>query len=135
MKSKVLVAMRERTTLIRKSMDEAKKASDAAMTRLKDIETRLSRLDGEVAELKSQAEKDFKAEEQRIHAAATEDARRVVEFAETEISAAAKAARRDLKAFAAELAVNLAEKKIQIDPQTDQRLVGKFVNDLGKDGK
>lgn len=134
-KSKLLVSMRERTALIRKSMDEAKKASDAAMSRLKDIESRLSRLDGEVAELKAQAEKDFKIEEQRIQAAAAEDARRVVDFAETEIAAAAKSARRELKAFAAELAVNLAEKKIQIDPQTDQRLVSTFVNDLGKDGK
>lgn len=134
-KSKLVSSMRERTALIRKSMDEAKKASDAAMSRLRDIEVRLSRLDGEVSELKAQAEKDFKVEEQRIQAAAAEDARRVVEFAETEITAAAKSARRELKAFAAELAVNLAEKKIQIDPQTDQRLVSTFVNDLGKDGK
>jgi F-type H+-transporting ATPase subunit b len=134
-KSKLVGSLRERTSLIRKSMDEAKKASDTAMSRLKDIENRLARLDGEVAELKGHAEKDFKAEEQRIQAAAADDARRVVEFAETEISAAAKAARRELKSFAAELAVNLAEKKIQVDPQTDQRLVSTFVNDLGKDGK
>lgn len=134
-KSKLLASMRERTVLIRKSMDEAKKASDTAMARLKEIESRLSRLDGEVAELKSQAEKDFMSEEARIQQAASDDAKRVVEFAETEISAAAKAARRELKAFAAELAVTLAEKKIQVDPQTDQQLVSTFVNDLGKDGK
>lgn len=134
-KAKILSSLRERTLLIRKSMDEAKKASDAAMSRLKDIEVRLSRLDTEVADLKTQAEKDFKIEEQRIQQAAAEDAKRVVEFAETEISAAAKTARRELKAFAAELAVNLAEKKIQIDAQTDQQLVSTFVNDLGKDGK
>ncbi len=134
-KSKVLVSMRERTVLIRKSMDEAKKASEAAMARLSDIEGRLSKLDGEVAVLKAQAEKDFSTEEARIRQAAEDDAKRVVEFAETEISAAAKAARRDLKAFAAELAVELAEKKIQIDPQTDRQLVSTFVNDLGKDGK
>ena len=134
-KSKLLASMRERTVLIRKSMDEARKASDAAMSRLKDIEARLARLDGEVADLRGQAEKDFKVEEQRIQQAAAEDAKRVIEFAETEIAVAAKTARRELKAFAAELAVNLAEKKIQIDTQTDQRLVSTFVNDLGKDGK
>jgi F-type H+-transporting ATPase subunit b len=134
-KAKLLGALRERTVLIRKSMDEAKKTSEAAMARLRDIETRLSKLDGEVEELKSQAEKDFQVEEARIQQAATDDAKRVVEFAETEISAAAKAARRELKAFAAELAVSLAEKKIQIDAKTDQQLVGTFVNDLGKDGR
>jgi F-type H+-transporting ATPase subunit b len=134
-KSKLLGAMRERTLFIRKSMDEAKKTSEAAMARLAEIETRLSKLDGEVAELKSQAEKDFQVEEARIQQSAADDAKRVVEFAETEITAAAKAARRELKAFAAELAVSLAEKKIQIDPKTDQQLVSTFVNDLGKDGK
>lgn len=134
-KSKLVVAFRERTVLIRKSMDEASKASEAAMERLKAIETRLSRLDNEVAQLRSQAEAEFAGEEARIRQAANDDAKRVVEFAETEIAAAAKTARRDLKAFAAELAVALAEKNIKIDPQTDQHLVSTFVNDLGKDGK
>ncbi len=135
MKSKLVVAFRERTVLIRKSMDEARKASDAAMERLKSIEARLARLDNEVAQLKSQAEAEFAGEDARIKQAATDDAKRVVEFAETEIAAAAKTARRELKAFAAELAVTLAEKKIKIDPQTDQHIVSTFVNDLGKDGK
>lgn len=134
-KSKMLGAFRDRTVTIRKSMDEARKASEAAMERLKSIESRLARLDSEVAQLKSQAEADFAGEETRIKQAADEDAKRVVEFAETEIATAAKTARRELKAFAAELAVNLAEKKINIDPQTDQRLVSTFVSDLGKDGK
>lgn len=134
-KSKVLVALRERTLLIRKSMDEARKASDAAMAKLKEIESRLARLDVEIGHLKDQADKEFTIEEERVKLAAMEEAKRVVEFAEIEIATAAKAARRDLKAFAAELAVNLAEKKIQIDPQTDQKLVSTFVNDLGKDGK
>ena len=85
--------------------------------------------------MRNQADQEFTIEEQRIKQAAAEDAKRVVELAELEIASAAKAARRDLKAFAAELAVSLAEKKIQIDPQTDQRLVSTFVSDLGKDGK
>ena len=135
LKSKVLASLRERTVLIRKSMDEAKKTSEAAMARLKEIESRLARLDVEIGQLKNQADQEFTIEEQRIKQAAAEDAKRVVELAELEIASAAKAARRDLKAFAAELAVSLAEKKIQIDPQTDQRLVSTFVSDLGKDGK
>lgn len=134
-KSKVLVSLRERTVLIRKSMDEAKKTSEAAMGRLKEIENRLARLDVEIGQLKNQADQEFTIEEQRVKQAAAEDAKRVIEVGQLEIASAAKAARRDLKAFAAELAVSLAEKKIQIDPQTDQRLVSTFVSDLGKDGK
>jgi len=135
LKSKVLASLRERTVLIRKSMDEAKKTSEAAMAKLKEIENRLARLDVEIGQLKNQADQEFTIEEQRIKQAAAEDAKRVVEVAEQEIASAAKAARRDLKAFAAELAVSLAEKNIQIDQQTDQRLVSTFVSDLGKDGK
>jgi F-type H+-transporting ATPase subunit b len=134
-KSKVLVSLRERTALIRRSMDEAKKTSEAAMGRLKEIENRLARIDVEIGKLKNQADQEFTIEEQRIKQAAEEDAKRVVEVAELEIASAAKTARRDLKAFAAELAVSLAEKDIQIDSQTDQRLVSTFVSDLGKDGK
>ena len=43
-------------------------------------------------------------------------------------------ARRELKAYAATLAVNLAEKKIHVDPQTDEALVNSFVRELGGNG-
>ncbi len=135
MKSKLVGALRERTVAIRKSMEEARKASQEANAKLSDIQGRLARLDSEVAALKAQAEADFKTEENRIRKSAEEDARRVVEAAEQEIEAAAKSARRDLKAFAAELAVGIAEKKISVDSPTDERLVRTFVDQLGKDGK
>ena len=47
---------------------------------------------------------------------------------------AANSARRDLKAYAAELAVDLAEKKIKVAKDTDQSLVREFTANLGKDG-
>lgn len=135
LKSKILVAMRDRTQSIRSAMDAAQKASEEANSRLAEIEHRLSKLDSEVAKLTAQAEADFSAEEQRIKQAAAEDAQRVVQSAEQEIAMAAKSARRELKVFAAELAVNLAEKKISVDSDADERLVRTFVEELGKDGK
>jgi F-type H+-transporting ATPase subunit b len=88
-----------------------------------------------VAEIRAAAEADFSAEEQRIKKAAEEDARRVIETAESEIAAAAKNARRELRTYAAELAVELAKKNIKVDAQTDAALVRDFVSQLGKDGK
>ena len=126
---------RTRTESIRKGMDEAKKASEEANRRLGDIEGRLSRLDSEIAEMKKKSEADAAAEEQRIRASAEEDGRKIIESAEQEIEAAAKAARRDLKIYAAELAVSLAEKKIRVDERTDEALVGSFVRQLGKAGQ
>jgi F-type H+-transporting ATPase subunit b len=128
-------AFRARTVAIQKGIEEARRASAEANARLEQIQGRLSKLDSEVAEIRAAAEADFSAEEQRIKKAAEEDARRVVETAESEIAAAAKNARRELRTYAAELAVELAKKNIKVDAQTDAALVRDFVSQLGKDGK
>ena len=86
---------RNRTASIQKAMQEARQASEDANRRLAEIETRLSRLDSEIAGMRAAAEKEAVAEEARIKAAAEEDARKIVESAEQEIAAAAKLARRE----------------------------------------
>jgi F-type H+-transporting ATPase subunit b len=124
-----------RTAEIRKALDEARRVSAEANTRLSEIEGRLARLDSEISSIRAAAEADFSVEEQRIKADAERDGRHVVAMAEQEISAAARSAQRDLKAFAASLAVDLAEKKIRVDETTDQALVRRFASQLGKDGQ
>ena len=121
---------RNRTASIQKAMQEAQKASEDANRRLGEIETRLSRLDAEIAGMRATAEKEAVAEEARIKAAAEEDGRKIVESAEQEIAAAAKLARRDLTNFAANLAVSLAAKQIKVDSATDQALVHGFAREL-----
>ena len=134
-KSSVPAMFRNRTASIQKGIEEARKASEDANRRLRDVESRLAKLDAEVAQIRSGAETDFAAEEQRIREQAVVDGRRVVESAEQEIAAAAKNARRELTVFAADLAVDLARKKIQVSDSADQALVRRFVSQLGKDGK
>jgi len=125
---------RNRTALIQKAMEEARQASADANRRLSDVEARLSRLGAEIAAMSAAGEKEAAAEEQRIKAAAEEDARRIVEGAGHEIDAAAKAARRDLTAFAADLAVSLAGKQIRVDEASDRALVGSFAQQLSLNG-
>ncbi|MGA8152787.1 MAG: ATP synthase F0 subunit B [Terriglobales bacterium] len=125
---------RHRTASIQNAMAEARKASEEANRRLAGIESRLSRLDSEIAEMRAAAEQEAAAEEQRIKAAAEDDARRIVTAAEQEITAVARAARRELKAYAADLAVSLARKQIQIDTSTDQRLIHNFAQQLQTNG-
>ena len=98
------------------------------------------KLDGEIGMMRDAAEKEGAAEEARIKAAAEEDARKIVASAEQEIAAAAKAARRQLTAYAADLAVGLARKQIHVDAATDQawcaispRQLGASSDDPGKD--
>ena len=133
-KSKLPGMFRARSESIRKTMEEAQRASADAGRRLSEIEGRLSKLDSAIAAMRSQAETEAASEEQRIKAAAEEEARKIVESAGQEVEAAARLAQRDLKAFAAELAVSLAEKRIQVDAATDGALVDSFVGQLGQNG-
>lgn len=122
---------RSRTESIQSAMKQARKATDDANRRLADIESRLAKLDSEIASMQGTAEKEAAAEEARIRAAADEDGRRIVRAAQQEIAAAAKAARRELKGYAADLAVALAQRQIRVDHPTDQALVRSFAERLG----
>jgi F-type H+-transporting ATPase subunit b len=124
-------AFRDRTASIQKAMQEAQKASAEARSRLAEIEARLAKLDTEIATMRDAAEREAAAEEARIKAAAEEDARKIVQSAEQEIAAAIKTARRELTAFAADLAVALAQKQIHVDASTDQAIVHNFAGQLG----
>jgi len=121
---------KNRTASIQQAMAEARKTSEEADRRLADIEARLSNLGKEIEEMRVAAEKEAAAEEARTKAAAVEDARRIVESAEQEIAAAARAARRELTAYAADLAVSLARKQIHVDAGTDQDLIRSFARQL-----
>jgi F-type H+-transporting ATPase subunit b len=123
-----------RTTTIQKGIEEARKMSEDARGRLAEVEGRLSRLDAEIAGMQRDADENAKAEEQRLLAAGEEERRRIVASAEQEIEMAANTARRDLKAYVAELAVQLAEKKIRVSTDTDEALVRAFTAQMGKDG-
>jgi F-type H+-transporting ATPase subunit b len=129
-KKNLPAVFRSRTASIQKALEEARKTSQEAKRRLSNIEARLSKLDVEIGEMRWAAEQEAANEEMRIKAAAEEDGRKIVESAEQEITAAAKLARRELKAFAADLAVSLAKKQIRVDPSTDQALMRSFTEQL-----
>ena len=109
-----------RTAAIQQAMQAARQASEEANQRLADIDARLSHLGAEIGEMRAAAENE----------AVAEGARRIVESAEQEIAAAAKSARRELKAFAADLAVSIATKQIKVDSATDEGLVRNFASHL-----
>ncbi len=135
LKKKLPGVFRTKNEAIRRSMEEAARVSAEARARLSEIERRLARLDTEIAEMKASAEADAKVEEARIVAAAEEDKQRIITTAEQEIVAASRLAQRELKAYAASLAVDLAERRVKVDPETDRKLVRNFAGNFGKDGQ
>lgn len=140
-RSKLPAMFRTRTGEIQRGITEARKASEDANRRLADVEARLARLDAEVAHMRAAADEEAAVEEQRIMQAAEDEKRKIVESANAEIGAAAKLAQRELKAFAADLAVSLAEKQIHVNSEADRALVSNFVEQLdgsdspGKEGR
>jgi F0F1-type ATP synthase membrane subunit b/b' len=72
-----------------------------------------------------------------MQASIEEERRKIVLGSQQEIEAAAAQARRELKVYAADLAVSLAEKKIHVDEATDKALVRSFTEQINarKDGR
>ena len=126
MKSNLPTIFRERTSAIQKGIEEARKASAESAAKLKDIESRLAKLDQDIASMKIQAEQDADAEDRRLRAATEEEKKKILQTAEQEITSASNLARNDLKKYAAELAVALAEKRINVDEASDKNLVREF---------
>lgn len=128
--------VRGRNERIRRGLEEARRTSEEAQRRLGDIESRLGKLDTEISLMRTQAESEGKAEEERMKIASADEKKRILEAADQEIASASAQARRDLKAFAAEMAVSLAQSRIAsgIDASSDEQLVREFAQRLGKEG-
>ncbi len=124
---------RDRTVGIQKGMAEATRVSQDATQRLQQIEGRLGKLDHEIEAMRATAENEARAEEERLKVATEEEQHKLLEAAQQEITAATSQARRELKGFAAELAIGLAEKQIRVDAAADQNLVQQFASHLGHD--
>jgi F-type H+-transporting ATPase subunit b len=111
---------------------DARTATEQAHERLAAIERRLGHLDEEIAAISKQAEKDSVEDEARIKAALEEERRRIVDAATRDIAAAGSAAQRDLKRFAAGLALDRAAQRIALTEDDDRGLMQEFAQSLGQ---
>jgi len=124
--------LRQRARSIKHDIDEARKVSEDAKARLAAVEAKLSRFDEEIAAIRTQVESEAKSDEARIKSTIEEESSRIVAAAEQEIAAAAAHARRGLRSFAADLAIEQAAKQLVLTPETDRALIAEFVSDAVK---
>jgi F-type H+-transporting ATPase subunit b len=115
---------------IQHKLTEARTATEEARERLAAIEQRLSRLDEEIAAISDQAEKDSVADEARIKASIETERQRITEAVTRDIAAASSAAQRDLKRFAAGLAVDRAAQRMALTENEDRALIQEFAQNL-----
>ena len=124
-----------RTSGIEKNLVEARTATESANIRLAQVEERLSRLDTEIAAIRTQSEADAAHDEQRIKAAAEEDKQKVIAAAEQEIAAATAQAQREIRRFAAEMVIEQATQRLQITADLDRQLIEEFAGKLVPGGE
>jgi F-type H+-transporting ATPase subunit b len=125
--------LRDRNTTIQKQLVDARTATEEARARLSGVEERLSKLDGEIAAMRAQAEQDGAKEEQRIKATVEEEKQKILASAEQEIAAATMHAQKQLQQHAADLAIEQAARKLVVSAETDRLLVQSFAQRLTGD--
>lgn len=120
---------------VRGDIESARKATEDANARLSAIEEKLNGLDGEIKVIRAQVEAESRQDMDRIHASIAEESARIVASAEQEIDSSAALARRSLRHFAADLAIEQAAKQLVLTPETDRALIAEFLGDAALDGK
>jgi F-type H+-transporting ATPase subunit b len=133
-KKKMPKVLGDRSALLEKQLVEARTATEDANRRLHGVEERLAKLDDEIIGMRQQAERDMIREEERFRELLEAEKVRIIDSTEQEIATASAAARRDLKRFAAELAVNTAEQRLQLSSELDHKIVGRFAQTLAGRG-
>ncbi|HEY0784615.1 MAG TPA: ATP synthase F0 subunit B [Acidobacteriaceae bacterium] len=124
-------AMRGRRETIDRALVDARSATELANQRLQAVEARLAMLDTEIEGLRQQALHAGEEDQQRIKASLERERTRIIQSAEQEISTAQAAAQRELKRFAADLAVDRAVSRIELSEAADQALIAEFTDSLG----
>jgi F-type H+-transporting ATPase subunit b len=117
---------------ISSAISKATAAKAEADRQLREAEEKLAHLENEVAQLRSTAQREGQTEAERIRNVTQMDAQKIGIAATAEVEAAERAARLELKAIAANLAVDGAESLLakQLTPQAQEALVSAFVKGL-----
>jgi len=118
---------------IRQGIEDARKIKADSEARISAINSKLGRLDAEIASLRENAGNERRAAEQRLKEETGREIQRIAAHAAAEVETAGKSQRVDLKRFAAQLALELAETKVRarMSPNAEDALVQAFVRDLG----
>jgi F-type H+-transporting ATPase subunit b len=123
-----------RADVITSAIEKSSAAKNRADEQLCEAETKLQNLEKEVAELRAAALRESSAEGERIRNMTGTDEQKIDAAANAEVDAAERAARLELKALAANLAVDGAEALLasQLTPAAQESLINNFVKTLDR---
>jgi len=121
-----------RTAEIKKGLEEGAAMQREANERTAAMEARLKNLETEIAELRAKAKEEIAAEGERVKKETDAALTKIQANAETEIASAGKAERAKLKAYAAGIAIDIAEERLrgELNPSADAGLIRSFLKGL-----
>jgi F-type H+-transporting ATPase subunit b len=119
----------QRSLEIRKGMADAEAARAASDAKVAEVDRRLANLHSEIEALRAGARQEAETDAQRVRREAAAEMAKIQSRVAEEIASAAKSATLELRRYAADLALALAEQKIakRMSPEIQDRLVGSFV--------
>ncbi len=123
---------KKRRAEIQREMREAEEARQEADRRMAEMEARMQNLGVELEALRGQSDQEAQAERERILVQAQQEAERILAGAAREIDGLGRSVRKELKEYAAHLAVRLAEERIrgELSESDERRLAERFFSDL-----
>ena len=124
--------LKERSELLRKSIDDAAKARAEAAEKLSAIQARMARLSGEIEELNRRMEGEAGDEAKRLHDLAQAEIARVREQSRFAAEQEVKKAREDLRREAADLSAAAAEEMVKksVTPDVQERIVRENIDEI-----
>ena len=122
----------QRSAAIRQSLDEGRKALEVSQAQLQAVEAKLARLQEEIAAFRAAAAREMEGERKHLREMAAAEAEKMLQAARAEMDTATRAAMLELRVYAAEQAVELAEQMIRerLDEEGRQRLFNQFLAKL-----
>jgi F0F1-type ATP synthase membrane subunit b/b' len=133
MKADIRGAFRARGESIKAELEKARTERDAALAKLKEVEERLAGMSEQISSINQRSKTEVEAERQRIAQSTQEEVAKLTAQAQRDIENAAKVAKNDLRKFAAEQSIRMAEDLIRRDmrPEDDARLMMHNVEEMG----
>jgi F0F1-type ATP synthase membrane subunit b/b' len=133
MKADIRGAFRARGESIKAELEKARTERDAALAKLKEVEERLAGMSEQISSINQRSKTEVEQERKRIAQSTQEEVAKLTAQAQRDIENAAKVAKNDLRNFAAEQSIRMAEDLIRRDmlPEDDARLMMHNVEEMG----
>ena len=116
------------------SIREATAVKVEADRELREVETKIARLDQDVAEMREEARRNWAAESERLNTSAQAEIEKIAHAAREELAASERAAQQQVREMAASMAVERAAALVSsmMNTEVRSRMFQSFLGELGR---